>query len=293
MNIAHPCSLPSVLLTVAGLASPVPAQAQRQPLSTLREAVACVQNALGGTRAIAEVKSLRMTMTTQPPPGSHGGVHGQHEIALAFPDRYKDVETSYFVAPDGSRYPLPTTTWGVDGAQSLSRVDGRPSPATAGERLVAQADFARRALAMLVRVPATSGARLSRGQATASNDGTAAFAIQMNGRDDLNGTLEIDAATCQPRTLQWTRKATIGDAMREARSRPGPKPPAAQVMAAAAAAPPTGTRTVRVTLSDYRSFDGIRFPTTWQQSIEGAPVDEQHVTSIEVNPTFGAETFAP
>jgi hypothetical protein len=64
-------------------------------------------------------------------------------------------------------------------------------------------------------------------------------------------------------------------------------------MSAAVAAPPTGTRTVRITLSDYRTFDGIRFPTTWQQSIDGAPVDEQHVTTTEVNPPFGAETFVP
>jgi hypothetical protein len=251
-----------------------------------------VQNALGGARAIAEVKSLRLIMTAQPPPGSRSGVHGQHEIVLAFPDRYKDVETSYLAAADGSRYPLPATTWGVNGAQSLSGMDGRAFGAAAQTRVVAvaQANFARLTLALLVRVPAISDARLSLGQATASNDGTTAFAIQMNGRADLNGTLEIDAATCRPRALQWTRKATIGDAMREARSQPGP---AAQAMSAAVAAPPTGTRTVRITLSDYRTFDGIRFPTTWQQSIDGAPVDEQHVTTTEVNPPFGAETFVP
>jgi hypothetical protein len=44
-------------------------------------------------------------------------------------------------------------------------------------------------------------------------------------------------------------------------------------------------------LSDYRAFDGIRFPTTWRRTIDGVPDAEQHVTTIEINPTFDADTF--
>jgi hypothetical protein len=282
-----------VLLAAAGLATPVRAQTPRHVPSTLHEAVACVQTALGGASTIAAVKRLRITSTVQPPPGHGGAQPGQHEISVAFPDRYKQVEASYFVGPDGSRHPLPISTWGLNGAQSLGSLDGRPSPAPARELVVARRNFAHLTLALLVRIPPISGARLTLGKATASDDGRAMLTIQMNGKDDLNGALEIDAATCQPIALQWTRPATIGDAMRESRAQPGPTPPIAAIIGAASAAPPTGTRTERLTLSDYRAFDGIRFPTTWRRTVEDVPVDEQHVTAIEINPTFSPQTFAP
>jgi hypothetical protein len=291
-------TLPLVFLTAAALTS-VPAaavrpRAQRQPPSTWREAVACVQTALGGTRAIAAVKSLRMTSTIRPPLGGRGDVQpGQYVVSFAFPDRYKEVEASYLVEPDGTRRPLPTSTWGLNGTQSLGSMDGRPSPAPAWELIVARRNFAHLTLALLVRVPAITGARLTLGKTIAADDGKAVLTIQMNGKDDLNGTLEIDAATCQPRALQWTRPATIGDALSESRSQARPKPPITAVIAAAAGAPPAGTRTVRVTLSDYRAFDGIRFRTTWRRATDGVPDAEQRVTSIEINPTFDAETFAP
>jgi hypothetical protein len=70
-----PTALSAALLVVAGLtcapASAVRAQARNTP-STLREVVACVQDALGGARAIAAIESLRMTRTVQPPPSGHG-----------------------------------------------------------------------------------------------------------------------------------------------------------------------------------------------------------------------------
>jgi hypothetical protein len=216
----------------------------------------CIQDALGGVRAVAGVSSLRIAGDTKPA-GSIGmrPLPGTREISVVFPDRYKRVTMSQ---PSGASGGGLTSIIGFDRGTVLSspRV-----PDDEASMRSARQDFMRQ---IPMRLPRTfAGVSLS--QRMMQDAGQQRLAIDVSGPDAFRGTLLADAVTCVPVAFEYAGSSRMRAA----------------------------TITVRVDLAQYREFGGVRFPTVLRTSHDGEPYAEEHVASVEVNAPGADQYFAP
>ena len=86
------------------------------------------------------------------------------------------------------------------------------------------------------------------------------LAIDASGPDGVDATLLVDARTCVPVALEYKYR--------------------------------TGLLTVRVDLSEYRRFGGIRFPTVLRTARNGEPWVEEYDSEVHVNAPHADEYFA-
>lgn len=281
MRVVHVISLCALLLVLGGFfalrqrstlpaastATPLASNAQAlappaPPLSSQRSApagapatagLACIQNALGGTREFASLSSVRFIGNTKPTATTrHRPYATRIEIGMVFPDRFK-LQTVQTDAPAG--------------LQSLSAVVGfnrdvllgNPSvPDSAVPKVMPKArqEFVRQ---MLMRLPReVAGVRLS--QRVARDAGQERLAIDAFS-PGLVATLLADLQTCMPIALQYT-KVSMAE----------------------------GSDTYRVALSKYRRFGGIRFPTLLAKVKNGEAWEDEYDANVEVNASF-ADTY--
>lgn len=226
---------------------------QAPALPEATQGLACVQRALGGTAAFAAVSSLSITAATRPLQDSGmRPVPGTREINVVFPDRYRRTERGLPLRAGEGDL---SSTVGFDRDVVLSN-PRQADPKRA--ELSARQDFARQ---MLMRLPrALPGVRLSGHLATDS--GRERLALNATGPDGFSATLLADRASCIPVALQFEFvTGTVKDAW-------------------------------RVDLGDYLPFGGIKFPTLLRESLNGQPLREERVTTVEVNTPTAAKRFA-
>jgi hypothetical protein len=212
----------------------------------------CIQDALGGTRAVGGVSSLRITGETKPLASTGPRpLPGTREISVVFPDRYVRVDVGRF--PNGGTL---GSTIGFDGRVILS------SPKVPDDEAAmrsARLDFARQ---MLMRLPrAYAGVNLS--QRVTRDAGEERLAIDASGPDGFLATLLANPDTCVPVALHYEGSGL------------------------------SGATTVRVELSDYRPFGGVRFPTVLKTWHGNTPFTEEHVSTIEMNAPDANQPVAP
>jgi hypothetical protein len=157
---------------------------------TLPPALACVQNALGGERTLAAVKTLRISGITTPLVSSGPSpLPGTREISVMFPDRYRREDIGRL--PSGM---VLGSTIGFHGPALLS--DPRVPDDQAALRSAHQ-DFARE---MLKRLPRPMpGITLE--QRTITDDGQERIAIDASDASGLFATLLVHPDTCLPAAL--------------------------------------------------------------------------------------------
>jgi hypothetical protein len=120
--------------------------------------------------------------------------------------------------------------------------------------VLARQDFGRQVLMRLPR--SLPGTRLS--QKVTNDSGRERLAVEAFGTDFFRATLLADRDSCVPIALRF-------------------------VMSGA---------NVRVDLSNYRTFGGIKFPTILSESRGGLPYSEERVTSVEINTPAAARALA-
>lgn len=257
------------------------AQRGRPVPATLAAVVSCAHEALGGATVVNAVKALRWTSETGPAPGVTGPVPSQHEMAFVLPDRYKSAATSAT---------LPGGVVGFNAGTLLTSMGGRSMPGDPGPALaLARGQFARHLLMLLVRISAIVPATLSFRGIEADGD-QQRLAVHAVGPDGFNATLLLDPQTCQPAALTYVRPANLADLRRE--QAPGTTGRGSAGAFSAFMPAPGEMRTVRVDLTDHRSFGGLRFPTVLKTSIGGRANSEERVTSVHVNPAMPPDYFA-
>ncbi len=157
-------------------------------------ALACIQQALGGEAAFAQVKSLHI-VSHRKPMATTGmrTLKGSREIWLVLPDRYKrhDVGT----IPDGSGATLASTT-GFDRDTILNRPGQRDAETN---RRVAREEFV---LEMLMRLPRElAGVTFS--SHPIQDAGRARLALEAIGPDSFRATIVADSQTCVPMAVLY------------------------------------------------------------------------------------------
>jgi hypothetical protein len=199
------CGLLSLLCAALASARAPSAPARPSPTSQVsarltRQAevgLACVQDALGGTRSLAGVTSLSINSETKPAATTGmRPVAGTRQIVVLFPDRYKRVDVGRPLAPGAS--PMRSTV-GFDRQAILSTPRLPDDEVT---RRFAKADFLRQ---MLMRLPReTEGLRFSARLAT--DAGPQLLALEVSGPDGFRATLFADARTCLPSTVSYVEE---------------------------------------------------------------------------------------
>lgn len=219
-------------------------------LSRSDNGVACVQDALGGLRALAAVSSLQIIGHTRPAASSGPRpIPGKREITIVFPDRYLRVDGGR----SGSLDPgMLGTAVGFDGSTLLSR----PRVPDLGAAIrSAKMDFVRE---MLARLPRASKEVQLTSQA-ASDGGQERLEIVATGPGGAITLMFAESRTCMPLAVAYEVNSL--------------------------------TR-VRVDLSKYAVFGGIRFPTFLRTSFNGQAFLEEEVSEVRVNPAGASEVFA-
>jgi hypothetical protein len=236
------------------VATPATAAQQSAAAPRASAGLACIQDALGGVYAFARVASLRILGTTTPV-ASTGlrPVSNKREIRIVFPDRYQRLDVQTGM-PEG-RAPL-TSLIGFNGDVLLSQPrDPDASAAMKSARL----DFVREVLMRLPRE--LPGVRLSqRTTGYRADGGREWLTIDAYAQESVAATLLADPASCLPVAVQYRSS--------------------------------TGLLASRVELSDYRAFDGIRFPTVLRTAKNGQPWIEEHDSDVQVNAPQGDKYFA-
>jgi hypothetical protein len=174
---------------------------QGSPAADAESALACVQDALGGTRAFADVRSLRLRADTRPTAASGPAPPpGQREMVVVLPDRYRR-----------SDFGLPPTSGGTGGLSSVigfdrSRLLSSPRGFDPKVSLVrARQDFERQ---MLMRLPRKlPGVRLM--QRVVVGSSRERLALDAVGSDGSTATLLVDRRTCVPVALQYTAFGSV------------------------------------------------------------------------------------
>ena len=221
------------------------------PPTPATAALRCIQNALGGTKEVAALSSVRFVGKTKPRATTRPRPYATRiEIGTVFPDRFK-LQTAQ-----------------TDGLQSLRSMVGFngevllanprvPDVAVPKVMPKARQEFVRQ---MLMRLPRElAGVRLS--QRVVRDAGQERLAIDAFS-PALVATLLADVHTCMPVALQYT-KVSMAE----------------------------GSDTYRVDLSEYRRFGGIRFPTLLRQAKNGAAWEDEYDVNIEVNASFDDRYF--
>jgi hypothetical protein len=166
---------------------------QDSPVTDATSALACIQNALGGTAAFAAVSSLYITGATSPSQDSGlRPIPTKREISVVFPDRYLRADS-----PSKPGYSVLSSVVGFNKAVILNR-PGHPD-ARLNENLARQ-DFARQ---LLMRFPREMiGVRLQ--LRVTKESGRERLAVEASGTDSFKATLLADLETCVPVAVQYT-----------------------------------------------------------------------------------------
>lgn len=227
--------------------------APQSPPADAASALACIQNALGGTAAFAAVSSLHIKAEMRPSQDS--GMRpllGTREINVVFPDQYRRDEVGR--PPDPGESELRSAA-GFDGGVVLS-YPRHPDPKLAA--VLARQDFERQ---MLMRLPRQL-ASVSLSQRVTTDSGHERLAIDASGTGGTKSTLLVNRDTCVPLALLYNTVT------------------------------PSRSGVARVDLSGYRTFGRVRFPTVLKTSIGGEPYREERVTLVEVNSPAAAKAFS-
>jgi hypothetical protein len=216
-------------------------------------ALTCIQTALGGTVAFAAVSSLYIVGATRPLQDSGmRPIPGTRSISIVFPDRYRRVEVGQ---------PLMAGEGGMRSTVGFDRgllLSNPRNPNAQRDWVFARQEFARQ---VLMRLPRTlPGVRLT--QQVTTDSGRERLAVEAFGPDGFRAALVADRGSCVPIALQY---AFVAGTVRT---------------------------DIRVDLSEYRAFGGVRFPTVLKESRDGLPYSEERVTSVEVNTPAAAKGFA-
>lgn len=161
---------------------------QHQPAAETTSVLTCMQDALGGTAAIAAVSSLHIRAETKPTRDS--GLRpppGTREISVVFPDRYLRADA-------GDR--------GLNSSVGFNRdviLSNPRSPDAARAERAAHVDFSRQ---MLMRLPGKSaGVKLV---PRVTNDAAGdQVAIDVSDAHGFAATLLVNRRTCVPRAVEY------------------------------------------------------------------------------------------
>jgi hypothetical protein len=224
------------------------------PSTPATAALRCIQNALGGTKELAALSSVRFIGNTKPRATTRPRPYAKRiEIGMVFPDRFK-LQTVQTDAPPG--LPPLSASVGFNGEVLLAnpRVPDFAVPKVMPR---ARQEFVRQ---MLMRLPRElAGVRLS--QRVVRDAGQERLAIDAFS-PALVATLLADVQTCMPIALEYT---TVSMA--------------------------EGSDTYRVDLSEYRRFGGIRFPTLLRKAKNGEAWEDEYDVNVEVNASFDDRYF--
>ncbi|MEO8484390.1 MAG: hypothetical protein ABI634_19440 [Acidobacteriota bacterium] len=222
-------------------------QANRAP------GLACIQEALGGVRAFANVSSLRFFGETKPAVSAGPrSLPGTREIRVVFPDSYKRIDLGQVPGVAGATL---GSTIGFDHSLMLS---APRSPDLAQSMRSARLDFARQ---MWPRFP-RSAAGVTVSPRVIREGSRERVALDLAGSDGFQATLLADAVSCVPMALEYSTTTQRPSTM------------------------------TRVDLSEYREFGGIRFPTVLATSTDGHATVVEHVSRIELNAPDSRQYFA-
>jgi hypothetical protein len=236
------------------VATPATAAQQSAAAPHASAGLACIQNALGGTRELASLSSVRFIGNTKPRATTRYRPYATRiEIGIVFPDRFK-LQTLQTDAPSGLQSLSAIVGFNGDVLLANPRVPDFAVPKVMPR---ARQEFVRQILMRLPRELA--GVRLS--QRLARDAGRERLAIDAFS-PGLVATLLADVQTCMPIALQYT---TVSMA--------------------------EGLDTYRVDLSEYRRFGGIRFPTLLRKAKNGEAWEDEYDASVEVNASFADRYF--
>lgn len=252
-----------------------------QPQPEAANTLECVRRALGSSVALNSVKSLRLISELRPSGDgtAPAPLPGKVELAFALPDRYKRTTVSQLKDEEGVRELVNVV--GFSGSNLLSGAGTKIPTRISGDQSrplqVARNEFSRLLFMLLVRD--APGAETTSTVERAAQGASAQLAIHVTSPRTSASTLFVDAQTCQPSAMTYERPATMADIRREEAAGS-----ASSSMSRGSTVAPTGTRVVRIDLSDYRESAGIRFPFLWVTSIGGKPYYEEVVSRVDVNP---------
>lgn len=285
-----------VMLTLAAGSSAAEAAGDAKAAELLRHARA----ALGGERALEQVRTLSATGTVTRAISGGPRLDGEIALQVELPDRMLRVDS---VSPDGGMTLV--TEQGINGATLLraartinappGAVIRTPPPPEKGSDAEAQAlraaraDMARLIVALLLRPAEAIPMDFSYGGQAESPDGTAdVIDVKATDGSSFAARLFLDSTTHRP--LMLTYRGVAPRLAMQTRRLDGPRPPQG---APPPLDPPSPGDVVNIEmfLDDYRSVSGILFPHRVTRSVAGEVNEEWALRSFAVNPAFKSGTF--
>jgi hypothetical protein len=279
MNLARTAAVVAVL--VVGLETLTPSQGDAAA-SFLADA----RQAMGGDAALDAVRSFRMTGATTP---GNAPVNRSLEIAYQAPDKFVRVDTDHpsVGVPSGGAITLArtfTTRTGLNGLESILErlADGRLLPSPTGASRMTPDLVAKRKAAELWSGRHVATKFLFPLFATSSSINPLQFTtlgratVQgkltdvVEGRDAAESTvrLYLDVGSHLPAMVSWSsRPLYASDLVPE--------------------------RSFKMTLGDYKTQDGLTWPTRFTITLDDARMEDLRVRKLEINFPFKDSMFAP
>jgi hypothetical protein len=177
------------------------------------------------------------------------------------------------------------------GPNMVIRMSGPDTPQAREQALRGtKADFARLAIALLLRSTDAAPVEFSYAGRAESPDGSADV-LDAKGPGSFAARLFLDATTHRPLMLTYRGVAPRIVMRTEQRGHDAPPTPNADEPAAGAPPAPEVVD-IAMYLDDYKQVDGIWLPHHISRSIAGKPSEEWTFKQITVNPTFKPDTFS-
>ena len=280
--------------------------------------VALAQQAVGGAKGLAGVKTLQVTGTFRRVVDNND-TEGDFDVFIELPDRYlRSEKTGTPGQPSTERIEALVGAVARDAVRGgrgagagggIPREDGLPPDAgdavvvgqpDAGQpigrgrggapdptalRRARQAEVSRLLLMWLLR----SDTPLAWAGTAQSPDGTADV-VEARYADEQPTRLFLESKTHMPLMLQWTA-APVGAAGPGGRRGGGGRRGASPDDVGPRQGGPAPPATLSMTFSDYRAVNGIRLPFTMTRGSNGQTTEQWTVGRYRVNPSFAPETF--
>jgi hypothetical protein len=240
-------------------------------------ALECASQALGKPNALSQVSTVSVRLESRPGPEIRGGVPSTAEITVGLPARFKRVLRSE--RPMG-RPPAIRVDGLSDrlsfGGYTDTNGDMVPTNAPAESQKGTQHDFARYALAWLLRSTGSVPLRFSHGGYETFKE-ERQVVVHASGSDGFEATLYIREADCVPSALAFQRPATMGDSLRDQ---------------AAGRTPTSKMRTEFLYMTRHEPFKAILFPTELRREVDGLVVAAMKVTDVQIDPILPPDFFS-
>jgi hypothetical protein len=165
---------------------------------------------------------------------------------------------------------------------------GVPAPVPGGSQVMlttAKSEFARQLLMWFAQGPSDLKLTMSLLGDTAVSKGAKHTTIGVTGSGGFNATLVIDQPTCLPAALTFERPATVADIRMEEAAK-GLDDSSSSSGARVFPAAPTGTRLVRIDLTEYRRYGRLMLAGIRRTTIGGLPYNEERILDVEFDPDF-------